>query len=193
MTIPEDDKPTHCDHYPTVKLLREALDRISAEPNFHRRCPAASGPEWTALREACAPGGSAERIDPDFVNDVLEQAAESMLCVGCVVDSPVGSGAMGVERIAGQFFHTRDDFGEIQGPFESLKDAMDALDFGGGIEDPDIEAADELTLDELKAFALGIMHLENCLDCTIHGRRYRAVERSGNWELVDADATDELV
>ena len=184
-------KQVDCDHFPTVKLLREALDRISAESGLDRRCPAASGPEWAALRAACAPGGPTERIDPDFVNDVLGQTAESMLRVSCVVDSPVGSGVLSVERIAGQYFHTRDDFGEIQGPFKSLTDAMGALDYGGGIADPDIEAVDALTLDQLKAFALGIMHLDNCLDCTINGRRYSAIKRSGNWELVAADAADE--
>ena len=190
MAIQNDDRPSYCKRFPTVGLLRAALARLSFERHFRRRCPSASGAAWVALQAACAPNGSAELIDPDYADAVLDEAAESILRVSCDVDSMAGSGSIGIERIAGKYFHTRDDFGEIRGPFDTVKDAIDALDFGGGIENPNVEGADELAQDELEAFALGIMDLENCRHCAINGRRYTAIERHEAWELVASDAEE---
>jgi len=123
------------------------------------------------------------QIDSDYVNDLLEEAAEAVLTVGCDVDSPVGSGAISVERLAGQYWHSADDFGEIRGPFDTLEQAMDAFDFGSGLPNPDISADDEIPHDGLIAFALCIMDLDNPAECTINGVSHRAVKVDGEWTL----------
>ena len=108
-------------HFPTVSELREGLNRLASEPDLSSRCPSASGPAWQALLAACAPGGDVSKIDSDYVNDLLQRAAEPVLTVGCDVDRPVGSGAISAERLAGQYLHSADDFVEIRGPFDTLE------------------------------------------------------------------------
>jgi hypothetical protein len=175
--------PTGIAQFPTVRSLRDALKRMSTDPGFADRCPSASGSAWQALLAACAPGGDASQIDPDYVNDLLHEAAEPVLTVGCDVDSPVGSGAISVERLAGQYWHSADDFGEIRGPFDTLEEAMDAFDFGSGLPDPDISADDGIPFDRLIAFALSIMDLDNSAECTINEVRHQAVKVDGEWAL----------
>ena len=183
MQTDPDQVPTGIDRYPTMSKLREAVRCLAGEPGFSERCPSASGPAWQDLLAACAPGGDASQIDPDYVNDLVHEAAEPVLTVGCDVDSPVGSGAISVERLAGQYWHSADDFGEIRGPFDTLEEAMDAFDFGSGLPDPDISADDGIPFDRLIAFALSIMDLDNSAECTINEVRHQAVKVDGEWAL----------
>lgn len=170
-------------HFPTVRELRKGLHRLASESDFPFRCPSASGPAWQALLAACAPGGDVSQIDSDYVNELLQEAIEPVLTIECDVDSPAGSGAISVERLAGQYWHSADDFGDIRGPFETLEQAMQAFDFGSGLPNPDISAEDGIPHDRLIAFALCVMDLDNPAECTLNGVSHQAVKVDGEWTL----------
>jgi len=135
---------------------------------------------------ACAPGGDPTAIDPDFVNDLIDEAKQVVVSVSWMVESMAGSGSTCVERLAGSFWHSPDDFGEVAGPFETLHAALDSLDFGGGLENPEIFAIDEVPLDVLKSLAIEVMDLANDAECTINDVNWRAIRSIDGWTLVQA-------